>query len=217
VRDVLLGHVPGAFTNPAYVTLCFAFGVVGYLIAYTSGQLFREGIFQLMTSFSLTWFAIVGTQAGVQDHVPALPCILLAMIAATAGRWLIDVSCSVTPKQFIQGEWFVATAVLTSAVWLLTYALAGNNTWIALAVAFVVGFLVRGAALWYGWEEPLASEPAGVVQHTHTRPLLGRKLELKSKRELDDLGLVVHHGTPTEAVGSGRTKTNETAAGSGKR
>jgi uncharacterized membrane protein YeiH len=216
VRDVLLGHVPGAFTNPAYVTLCLAFGLIGYLVAYTSGQLFREGIFQLMTSFSLTWFAIVGTQAGVQDHVPALPCILLAMIAATAGRWVIDVSCSVTPKQFIQGEWFVATAVITSAVWLLTYQAADDNTWIALTVAFVVGFVMRAACLWYGWEEPLASEPKGVVQHQHTRPLLGRKLELKSKRELDDLGLVVHHGTPTERDKSGGTAADR-AAGAGAR
>ena len=34
-RDVLLGQVPSALTNPAYITLCLAFGVVGYLLAYT--------------------------------------------------------------------------------------------------------------------------------------------------------------------------------------
>src|SRR5690349_6121062 len=44
-RDVLLGNVPSALTNPAYITLCLLFGVVGYLIAYKDGQLFREGTF----------------------------------------------------------------------------------------------------------------------------------------------------------------------------
>jgi uncharacterized membrane protein YeiH len=205
VRDLILGQTPGAFKNPAYISLCLAFGVVGYSIAYTSGQLFREGIFQFMTSFSLTWFAIVGAQAGIQKHIPVLGSILLAMIAATAGRWLIDVSSGVTPKQFIRGEWFVPTAALTALVWILTYAVADHNTWIALGVAFVVGFGARSAALWYGWEEPLASEPRGVYQHSDGRPLLGRKLLNKSKRELHDLGLVVEHGTPTTAGASGST------------
>src|SRR3954452_21460065 len=43
-RDVLLGDVPSALTNPAYITLALAFGLLGYGIAYAQGQLFREGI-----------------------------------------------------------------------------------------------------------------------------------------------------------------------------
>src|SRR5215831_1208957 len=50
IRDVLLGETPKAFLNPAFITLCLVFGYVGYSIAYADGQLFREGIFQLMTS-----------------------------------------------------------------------------------------------------------------------------------------------------------------------
>ena len=42
-RDILLNKVPSALTNPAYITLCLAFGVLGYLLAYGKGQLFREG------------------------------------------------------------------------------------------------------------------------------------------------------------------------------
>ncbi|HWC44331.1 MAG TPA: TRIC cation channel family protein [Actinomycetota bacterium] len=52
-RDVILNKIPGAFTNPAYILLCLAAGIVGYLIAFASGQLFREGLFQFSTSFSL--------------------------------------------------------------------------------------------------------------------------------------------------------------------
>jgi uncharacterized membrane protein YeiH len=42
-RDVLLGDVPAALTNPAYITLALLFGLVGYSVAYAQGQLFREG------------------------------------------------------------------------------------------------------------------------------------------------------------------------------
>jgi uncharacterized membrane protein YeiH len=45
-RDVMLAQVPAALTNPAYITLALAFGAVGYLLAYSKGQLFREGLFQ---------------------------------------------------------------------------------------------------------------------------------------------------------------------------
>ena len=199
-RDVLLGDVPSALTNPAYITLALLFGMIGYSIAYAKGQLYREGIFQFMTSFSLPWYAIVGAQKGVGAGIPILGCIFLAVIGPTAGRWYIDLSSGVTPKQFIRGEWFVSIAALTGLVWILTYW-ATANTWIALGIAFIVGYVVRVLCLWYAWEEPLASEPTGVYQHSDGRPLLGRKLKGKSQRELRDLGLVVEDdGTVREAT-----------------
>ncbi len=200
-RDVLLGDVPSALTNPAYITLCLAAGVVGYLIAYGAGQLFREGLFQFMTSFSLPWYAIVGAQKAIGQGVPVLGAVLLAIVGPTAGRWLIDVSCGVTPKQFIRGEWFVSIAALTGAVWIVA-TWAGAGTWLAAGIAFAIGFTVRLIALYRAWEEPLATEPKGVYQHSDGRPLLGRKIAHRSKRELRDLGLAVDdEGQDTQASG----------------
>jgi hypothetical protein len=56
---------------------------------------------------------------------------------------------------------------------------------VAAGVAFVIGYAVRVAALWFAWEEPLACEPSGVYMHNDGRPLLGRKLRGKSQRELE--------------------------------
>jgi uncharacterized membrane protein YeiH len=201
-RDVMLSDVPAALTNPAYITCALVFGLIGYRLAYAKGQLFREGLFQFMTSFSLPWYAIVGAQKGVTSGIPVLGCILLAVVGPTAGRWFVDVSSGVTPKQFIRGEWFVSIAALTGLIWILLYWASGN-TWVACGVAFLVGYTVRVLALWYSWEEPLAEEPTGVYQHSDGRPLLGRKLKGRSQRELRDLGLLVEdaqqpaqHATP---------------------
>ena len=71
-RDVILNKIPGAFTNPAYILLCLAAGIIEYLIALSGGQLFREGLFQFMTSFSLPWYAIAGAQAAETAHLPVL-------------------------------------------------------------------------------------------------------------------------------------------------
>ena len=197
-RDILLNKVPSALTNPAYITLCLAFGAVGYLIAYDKGQLFREGLFQFMTSFSLPWYAIIGASAGVAAGLPLLGCLFLAVVGPTAGRYFIDITSGVPPKQFIRGEWFVGIAALTGFVWILLDS-AGVGTWPAVLISFAFGFVLRMAALYRGWEEPLANEPKGVYQHSDGRPLLGRKLAGKSQREMRDLGLAVD---PGEASGS---------------
>lgn len=200
-RDILLGDVPAALTNPAYITLALVFGLIGYRLAYAQGQLFREGLFQFMTSFSLPWYAIVGAQKGVAASVPVLGCLLLAVVGPTAGRWYADVTSGVTPKHFVRGEWFVPIAILTGFVWILVYW-AGGNTWVAAGVAFLVGYVIRVAALWYAWEEPLASEPTGVYKHDDGRPMLGRKLQGKSQRELHDLGLLVEGAEQPVVVGT---------------
>jgi len=168
-------------------------GVLGYLLAYASGQMFREGLFQFMTSFSLPWYAIVGAQKGVTVGLPIWGCLLLAVVGPTAGRFYIDISSGVTPKQFIRGEWFVATAFFTGLLWIGVYW-AGASTWVAMGVAFVAGFVFRLLALFFAWEEPMPKEAKGVVIHGEGRPMLGRKLAGKSQRELRDLGLV----PPTE-------------------
>jgi hypothetical protein len=102
------------------------------------------------------------------------------------------VSSGVPPKQFIRGEWFVTIAAFTGLVWVICDA-AGLNTWWSAGISFVIGFTVRMLALYLGWEEPLAKEPAGVYQHSDGRPLLGRKIAGKSQRELHDLGLLVEN------------------------
>lgn len=198
-RDVLANDLPSALTNPAYLTLCLLCGIVGYQLAYSKGMFFREGLFQFMTSFSLPWYAIVGTATGVAIGLPVWGCVALGVVGPTAGRWLIDVSSNVNPKQFIQGEWFVTIAAGTSLFWYLldSWGVDGWDGWLAYVLAFAFGFTIRVIALYRAWEEPLAKEPAGVYLHSDGRPLLGRKLAKKSKRELRDLGLL----TPEQAKG----------------
>jgi uncharacterized membrane protein YeiH len=193
-RDLLVGQLPpDAFTNSSFLVLCVLAGIAGYLLAYDKGQLFREGLFQFATSFSLPWYAIVATQTGIEHGLPVVATLALAVVGPTTGRYLIDITSGVPPKQFVRGEWFVGTAVITGAVWILLNN-ADAPDWTCAAGAFLLGFGFRVAALYRGWEEPLASVPKGVRTHDDGRPLLGRKLHKRSRRELRDLGLLVEAG-----------------------
>jgi uncharacterized membrane protein YeiH len=194
LRDVLLAEVPSALTNPAYIVLCLLAGMIGYRVAHAEGGLFREGFLQLVTAFGLPWYAIVGAMAGVAAGIPVLGSLLLAVVSATAGRYIIDVTSGVTPKQFIRSEWLVMTAVLSGLVWIVLDGI-GVPTWPSVIAALLVGFLVRLLALHRGWEEPLAAGPTGVSIHAAGQPLLGRPLHDKSAAELSDVGLVVENGT----------------------
>ena len=189
-RDLIANKIPSAFTNPAYIVFCLIAGVIGYFVAYKGGMLFREGLFQFLTSFSLPWYAISGAMVGVAVGMPVVGILGLAVIGPTAGRFYIDITSGVPPKQFVQGEWFVGTAVIAGVAWLLAI-MAGLSSWWAIGISFAISFVFRVLALYRGWEEPLAKEPKGAYIHADGRPLLGRKLAGKSERELHDLGLTV--------------------------
>ena len=133
-RDVLLNKVPSALTNPWYLFLCILAGLVGLLISYKSGQKFRESFYQFMTAFSLPWYAIAGTSAAISAGLPDIGCIFIGVIGPTAGRFLIDITAGHGAKQFIRGEWFVGTAVLTSVVYLVFYKYLGLSVYPATLI-----------------------------------------------------------------------------------
>jgi uncharacterized membrane protein YeiH len=129
------------------------------LIHYGAGQRFREGLFQFMTAFSLPWFAVIGADAALDAQLPIMGALAIGVVGATAGRYVVDLTSGVTPKQFVRGEWFVGTALLTSALYVVLYY-AGLSIGPATLLAVRCGFVFRLIALVHGWEEPEPWEPA---------------------------------------------------------
>jgi uncharacterized membrane protein YeiH len=175
-RDVLLNKVPGALSNPWYLILCLLAGLIGMLISYKGGQKFRETFYQFLTAFSLPWYAAIGVEAGLNANLPAIAAVAIGVVGPTAGRFLIDITAGHSAKQFIRGEWFVGTAVLTSVVYLICAKYLGLSIWPATLISFAVGFLFRVAALWFAWEEPLPRLPEHVVGPVSRRESLKEKM-----------------------------------------
>ena len=63
----------------------------------------------------------------------------------------------------MQGEWFVGAAVLTSIAYLALAQWLHLSLYPATAIAFVIGFSFRVAALWFKWEEPMPRLPSTPV------------------------------------------------------
>ena len=179
-RDVLLNKVPGAMTNPWYLILCLVAGVIGIVLGnrmYSKSQRYHETTFQYLTSFSLPWYAAIGVQAGLDWHLPGIACVLLGVVGPTFGRYLIDITAGRTAKQFVRGEWFVGTAVLTAVVYLILANYLGLSIWPATLISVVIGFAFRMAALWFTWEEPMPKLPAGMMEGISERESLREKMQ----------------------------------------
>jgi uncharacterized membrane protein YeiH len=175
-RDVILNKIPGALTNPWYLILCVVAALLALRINYTGGQRFREGLFQFMTAFSLPWFATIGADAALEAQLPIMGALAIGVVGATAGRYLVDLTCGVPPKQFVRGEWFVGTALLSSSAYIVFHYL-GLTIWPATLLAAGIGFAFRLTALLRGWEEPEPWEPAEARAGETPRRPLGRALD----------------------------------------
>jgi uncharacterized membrane protein YeiH len=156
-RDVLLNKIPGPLLNPAYLFLAVGAGIIGYSMAYRKSLEFREGWFNFLTAFSLPWYAIVGAQSAHALNLPTIAAILIGVVGATTGRYLIDITSGVTPKQFVTNEMFVGTAVLAAVGWLVLDSL-GLSYWPSTLIAFVIAFAFRLAAQQWKWEMPMPRE-----------------------------------------------------------
>ena len=139
-RDVLLNKIPGALTNPAYITVCLVAGVIGYWLAFAKGRCSVRACSSSRYPFSLPWYARRpgrGNRRAARRRHPGH-----RGDRPNRGALLHRHHQRVPPKQFIRGEWFVSIALLTGAIWLVCYA-AGLGTWASAGISFAIGFRPR--------------------------------------------------------------------------
>lgn len=118
-----------------------------------------------------------GVQAALTAQLPAIACIAIGVVGSTAGPYFIDLTAERSAKLFVQGEWFVGAAVLTSIVYLACAQWFHLSIWPATFIAFAIGFCFRVAALWFKWEEPMPRLPSYLFQGKPERESLKEKME----------------------------------------
>ena len=183
LRDVLVNKVPSPLVNPWYLILCLAAAGVALLITLRSEIKFQDGLFQFMTAFSLPWYAIVGAEVAVAAHLGYFAAVIIGVIGTTGGRFIIDISSGVIPKQLVRGGFFVLTAAMTAALYLLLREAMGMSVILSTGIAWVFGFGFRLTAQALGWEEWEPWEPAELKAGEKTDKTLvaGLRAELGPK------------------------------------
>ena len=183
LRDVLVNKVPSPLVNPWYLIFCFVAAGLALVIEYNRGQKFKDGLFAFMTAFTLPWYAIVGAQTAVDAHLGYVAAVLIGVIATTGGRFIIDIACGVIPKQLVRGEYFVLTAALTAAIYLVFREAVGLSLIVSTVVAFLFGFGFRLTSQFLGWEEFEPWEPPELASGEKRRRTLGAGLKAELEGE----------------------------------
>lgn len=176
LRDILCNKVPSPLVNPWYLIFCLIAAGFALVLDYNSSVKFKDGVFQFMTAFTLPWYAIVGAQTAVDTHLGYVAAVLIGVIATTGGRFIIDIACNVIPKQLVRGEFFVLTAAMTAALYLVCHEAFGMSQVWATAIAVIFGFGFRITAQTLGWEEWEPWEPPELETGEKQRKKLGEGL-----------------------------------------
>jgi MFS transporter len=161
----------GAVANLPLAVANVALPSIGVAFNASQTQLTLVAVsYSLGLAVSVLWFGAIGDRYGRKQIL--LVGMAISVVACIVCAWAPTI-------QVLIGARFVGG--------------------LAAGIALVIGYVLRVTALYRGWEEPLANEPAGGYKHDDGRPLLGRKIRGKSVRELRDLGLAVDEPAPGAA------------------
>jgi uncharacterized membrane protein YeiH len=151
VRDVLLGANPVFWVNaPTYLVACVAVSGVVFFTAHIPQS--RYQLLLWFDALGLGLFAVVGAEKALLMGTGPTVAIAMGVITATFGGILRDILGAESPV-VLSREIYV-TAALAGAASFVAFTAAGLYREVAVVVALLVGFGLRGAAIRRGWSLP---------------------------------------------------------------
>lgn len=151
VRDVLLGHYPLTWIrHPEYLVVTV---VAALAVAFIAPYMRRlRKVFLTLDAVGLVVFTIIGCNVALALELPLLIVVVAGMVTGCAGGVLRDLLCGQVPLLF-QKELYASVSLLTGALYLaLGRTLLLHDA--VVAIAMVVGFVVRMLAIRYEWNMP---------------------------------------------------------------
>jgi uncharacterized membrane protein YeiH len=153
LRDVLLARIPLALEEPMYLVAVGATAIVGGFFAQAANRM--RFLMQTIDAVALGLFSVVGAQRAILVDLPIASAIMLGTITGIGGGLLRDILVGdVPPRTLRRGAPYASAAFLGASLYIgLTVGLEVRRV-IAQISAVVFVCLIRGVALWRGWESP---------------------------------------------------------------
>lgn len=150
VRDVLLGAVPpAAFVDWRYLGVAAAGGLLVFRYGRALGRFSRS--IDVLDAAGLALFAVTGTAKALDLGAGPMPAMILGTVTAVGGGTMRDVLVRRVPGVLSSGLYAVP-ALAGAALFVLAES-AGAGQLLGVPAAAVC-FLIRVAALHFGWEAP---------------------------------------------------------------
>ena len=153
MRDVILDRHPVFWIDDVrYVAVALAAAVIVYFSFYRPGG--RQQVLIWMDAMGLALFATLATRICLEFETGAVVAVMLGVGSAVTGGMIRDIICNEIP--LILTREIYATAAFVSSVTFVGLDYFGIDSTIALSVAVIAGFTVRGLSIVFDWTLPAA-------------------------------------------------------------
>ena len=160
IRDLVLGSPVFWVNNPAYVLVCAGVAAVVFFAAHLIESRYR--LLLWLDAIGLAAYCVMGAAKGYDASGSFVVAVVAGAMTATFGGILRDV-LSEEPSVLMRPEIYVTAAMLGAFVFTAALAL-GAPLWAAAGGGAACAFLLRGAALLYGWRIPSYRQRPGRAQ-----------------------------------------------------
>ena len=152
IRDIIIDRVPVFWVSDnRYVAVALIAALVVFFFPHRRPGSRRQ-VLIWADAIGLSLFAALGTKICLQHNTGPLVAVMLGVTTAVTGGMIRDVICNEIPL-ILSREIYATAAFAASLAYVLADKLAlGNN--LALTIAVVTGFAVRGLAIVYNWSLP---------------------------------------------------------------
>ena len=148
LRDLLIGAP--VFWVRTNATLLICIGAA--LLVWLASRRFSGRALLWFDAAGLAAYACYGAAKALGFGVAPVPAFAMGVMTACAGGIIRDVLAG-EPSILMRPELYVTAAALASGL-LVGLTIAGFGGWLAVAIAVVAGFALRGAAIGRGWSLP---------------------------------------------------------------
>ncbi len=150
MRDLLLGVPVFWVRESAYVSVCVAASTVVFFAAHRLHSRYQTLLW--LDAVGLALVSVAGAAKGLDAGAGPVVAIVMGVITAASGGVIRDL-LGHEPSIISKREIYV-TASLAGALAYVGLIGAGIDGLTAAGVGFVLGFGVRGCAIWFGWSLP---------------------------------------------------------------
>lgn len=151
LRDVLLGQLPVFWVQqPAYLLVCVGVAALLFFTAHIPQS--RLTLLLWLDAIGLALFAVTGAEKTLLSGAGPVVAVAMGVMTATFGGIIRDILGGETPI-ILSREIYVTAALLAALVFVAGLTLGLTHP-VALVSGFVAGFVLRAAALIWGWSLP---------------------------------------------------------------
>jgi uncharacterized membrane protein YeiH len=150
IRDILLGLPVFWVREPAYLVACVLVSGIVFFTAHIPQSRYR--VLLWLDALGLALFAVAGADKAALAGAGPVVAVAMGVMTATFGGVIRDVLGAESPV-ILSKEIYVTAALLGACVF-VALAAAGASRENAIVGGFLAGFVVRGAALYWGWSLP---------------------------------------------------------------